>query len=229
MKNLLIIILIFATKTTGNNTHMQTEARPLIRYNNAFEQKYALDNGVYCGVEYTGDMIHDWGVFVLGQGGKSDCVKDLSTKYRPKVPDVDGRYYHTVKDVTWRTFRGLAKKYGYDSSPYSFYNMDDDVHRLIINHFMEKSAVTESDVINAFLSFVLWGSGSLKMYLEMFDDDYGDINEYIQEHGEYEALHSCILIRHQHLQHSRTWDVHGKGWSSGLAHYHRIFKHYCNN
>jgi hypothetical protein len=227
---LTILMLMIATKVQTIIIPTQNYCKP-IEYSKEFETKYMLNNGVYDNVQYTGDIVNDWGEFVLSQGGgKSACSFDLSNMYKPKTPDKNGVYYHTVKDITYRTFMQLSHIYNYPNGDRDFYEMTEETRHIIINHFMTKASVTESEVINAFLSYVLWGSGSLTLFNRVFESENNtDVNNYLQNNGEYSTLLTCIKARRENLKHTRTWDKHGKGWSSGLAHFHRIFKHYCNN
>lgn len=224
----IIIILLLMSIESNNNTY--TKEHTKIEYDNDFEKNHILYNGVFDNIKPSGDMVLEWGVFVFKQGGgRSMCMSDINSAYLPPSPHSDGNFYHTVNDITWRTFRGLAKIYGYCDTPSCFYDMTEEVRKIIITHFMTKAAITESDVINGFLGYVMWGSGSIGRFVRDFEEDYGDIHYYLAVNGEYKTLHTMITSRRDNLKRSKTWDIFGRGWSSALAHYHRIFKHYCQN
>jgi hypothetical protein len=207
---------------------MEVSVEPRDYTGDSWERHTTLWNGVYDDVHFSGCLLKDFANFLHMQGGgKSDCKVDPSAKNRPPFPDKDGRYYHTVNDITWTTFVSLSKELGYDGSVNSFYNMTDEIRLKIVYFYLTKVDLTKSELVNSFLSFVYWGSGDYMPLVKRFEEVNGCIHAYLFNEGEYETLHSLLTLRHKQMKGFRKWNEFGRGWASSLAHFHRVFKWYA--
>jgi len=201
---------------------------------NSFEFRYALYNGLFDAITPSGDIRQDFSKFLFGQGGgKSKDPKDYAARYMPPKPDKDGEYYHTVHDITWKLFSSpiLAAACNYDATPELFYEMPERIRNAIIDYHINLGSITDCVPVNLVLAYAVWGSGSYKHTLYTFEKTHGDINQCLKDKGEYftfsrllEARRESMRLRNQH-----QWHTYGVGWSSGIAHFHRVFKTYCKS
>lgn len=188
-------------------------------------------------IQPTGDMLADVGHFLFGQGGGKSCdLEDSITKNPncwPPVADADGVKYHTVNDITWVLFSDpkMSKQIGYTPTADDFYNMTKERHDSIVNWHLEAGKVTKSDICNLVLSLCIWGGGGYFGTLRAFEAQYGNVNTFIDLKGEYFVFYRLLSIRREQmkLRNPNDWKKFGTGWSSGLAHFHRIFKVYAKN
>ena len=212
----------------GTTTFKHVNPFDTVQYDNTIEDQYLLENGVYCGVEYTGDIKQDFASFVKSQGGgKSRCSHDFNLKYMPQNPDKDGKYYHTVDDISYRLFKGLGSKLGYNPTDDLFYEMPEDLHTKIVEYHIED--ITGSESIDIFFAYLKWGIGNYSNFKMRYENQYGSILKLIKLHGEYHVFLHLIKEREHQIRISKNYLVMGRGRLSGLAHFHRIFKNYVKN
>lgn len=225
-------------------------------FGNKWENQYKLFNGLAFNTQQpTGDVVADFGAFTLGQGGgKSNDTKDsicwardahnswlynadgghtINTAAFPPKADKDGKRYHTVDDVTWLLYNSpvMAKSVGYKPTAEGFYNLAPEVRTGIVKYHFDKGAITTSDAVSAVLAYCIWGSGTYIYMVKRFNEKYGDLNAFIKLKGEYFVFYELLLCRQETLfeRNKQSWSVMGRGWSSGLAHFHRVFKTYCHD
>ena len=219
-----------------------------------WEHDNKLFNGnQYQTMQPTGDVVADFGAFTLGQGGgKSRNLTDsicwardekgnwlldpfknhiIDQSAFPNKPDIDGEKYHTVDDITWKLFCSpvLAAAVGYTPTPELFYEMPKQIRDGIVKWHFDKGAITSSAPVNAVLAYCVWGSGSYKWAVARFNQRYGDIETFIKLKGDYFVFYNLLICRQETMQerNRQSWPINGAGWSSGLAHFRRVFKVYC--
>jgi hypothetical protein len=198
-----------------------------------WERQNMVHNGLFTGIYSSGDMIGDLSLFLFGQGGgKSRDPRDQITRYPnawPPVPDKDGYKYHTVHDVTWVLFTNpkIAAFAGYKPTPQLFYSMPDSIRRSIIIYHIQQASVTKSICVNLVFTYALWGGGGYKSTLDRFEQRHGDINAAIDS-CEYFVFYKCLQYRQEIMRerNAKVWPIYGRGWSNGLANFHRVFKSY---
>lgn len=229
----------------------------------AWEKRYALYNGQpFNTLNPSGDLENDFAAFTMGQsGGKSYSLSD-SAVTNPgaffSTPDVDGRYPHTVNDITKPFFCTWAPKVGIKPTAENFYNMTKDQHSLIVDAWVNSTKETTSPLCNLVLDYAEWGSGGggRRQLINEFHRLHGNISAFA-EISEYVAFLTLLQIRMNLMkqipdriyqdgklinQSTSTklkagsgqilrwgWPSCGAGWGSGLAHFHRVFKHYAKN
>jgi hypothetical protein len=143
-------------------------------------QKALVDLNCKCHAEYftkfTGNMVTDFASFTLLQSGdpkngyKSCDPKDKASANPPPTPYTDGKYYHTVKDVTWSTYHSIFPK-----RPASmFYNMTDEERGICVMKYINAGKLTTSPLVNILLSYIAWG-GSLSKVLHTYCDWYSGL------------------------------------------------------
>ena len=203
-------------------------------FDKLFELKYAIYNGLFDNIKPTGNARNDLASFLFGQGGgKSDDINDPASKWLPPTPDKDGHYYHTVNDITWHLYSNiqLSTILKYTPTADDFYNMTEERRNQIIDFHINKGNISSSCIVNYVATYSIWGSGTSHFMLKRFEEVYGNIDVVIKHRGEYFAfsrmLESYRYVLEQRNQHN--WHIYGKGWSSGIAHFHRIFKVYCKS
>lgn len=251
---ILIITLIMAkaaikreTEKLGNIMKSNTELA-----GNKWEALYGkhgyTTGQIYANVQPSGNMNRDFIKFVHGQGGgKSNDPNDPAAKFMPPKPDKDGKYYHTVNDITWAFFKDNAVLVGIEATPERFYNMNDDEYTLIVNKYIsDKRRVfkVNSDAVAMVLVYTEWGSGrgdgvyGNKRYdygaldlMDFYYQSYGfTINESIDIIGEYMTFFLLLTKRREQMKlETSGWNRYYLNWSSGLAHFHRVFKTYCES
>lgn len=233
------------------------------QYNgDAWEKTMALHNGLpICTLQPTGNIVHDFSAFTMGQGGgksydKSDSIASNPNNYF-KTPDKDGRFPHTVNDITKAFFVTWAPKVGIRPTAENFYNMTMEQHDLICDAWINSTKETDSDVCNMVLDLAEWGSGGYgrTQLIQMWRNETGKNIGKVLEFGEYNAFLKLLQLRERAMQaipdriyedgklilssnenkltpkSGQTkrggWPTYGMGWGSGLAHFHRVFKIYC--
>lgn len=153
-------------------------------------------------------------------GGKSKDPNDPASKFMPPLPDKDGNYYHTVRDITWKTFSDKCEKLGLTPDPKSFYNMTDNTKKSIVKDFFNLGKKTKSDFINAVLSYFFWG-GSAKTTINLFEKVYGSIDSNIKKEGELKTFQKLIITRIEHLK--KLNPRYELGWSRALLAFYHVF------
>lgn len=182
----------------------------------------------------TGNLEYDFALFTkLQGGGKSDNKSDAAfLNNTPPTPDKDGRYYHTVDDIIYSTF----KKANPDATnlPYDFYNMTTARRAKVVKSFLVKT--TTSDACNALLSYCNWGGGGFKRCAEIFKENYGiDLFAAIKK-NEADAFNKICLCRIAQLKASNNfivqgqaktnWEINGLGWTRGVLCLWNVFRQY---
>ena len=228
-----------------------------------WEYRYALYNGQpFNKLQPSGDIENDFAAFTMGQGGGKSYSLSDSAVTNPgaffSTPDKDGRYPHTVNDITKPFFVSWAPKVGIQPTAENFYNMTQEQHALIVDAWVNSTKETTSDLCNIVLDYAEWGSGSggRRQLINAFHAKHGNISAFANK-SEYLAFVTLLQIRmdlmkkipdrvYQNgklLYQSTTtklragkgqllrwgWPSCGAGWGSGLAHFHRVFKHYAKN
>ena len=218
--------------TTAPGTAIQVET---VKYEgDTWELSNSLNNGLFTHITPSGDMVSDLGKFLLGQGGgKSRDPKDQITQHPnawPPVADKDGYKYHTVHDITWVLFNNpnIYKWVGYEPTPALFYAMPDSIRLGIIRYHVNQASATKSVCVNFVFTYSLWGGGGYKSTLNRYVANHGDINHDIDS-CEYFVFYKCLQYRQQIMKerNGKVWNIYGRGWSNGLANFHRVFKIYC--
>ena len=181
----------------------------------------------------SGDMLADFGHYLFGQGGgKSNNLTDSITKQPgcwPPEPDEDGKKYHTVNDITWILYCKLAPIIGYKATSAEFYNMNKERHDSIVQWHIDKGRYCSSDVVNLVCAYAVWGTGSYKSMVNRFFVKFGNVETFLKLKGEYWVFYQMLVCKQEVMERDnpRDWPINGRGWSSGLAHFHRVFKVYC--
>ena len=244
---------------TPQTEQIQTKPEPekqVVYTGDKWENQYKLFNGLaFTTQRPTGDILADFGAFTFGQGGgKSRDLKDsicwardknynwllnsdgshvINWNAFPPKPDKDGQKYHTSDDVTWLLYSSpvLAKAVGYKPTPEGFYNMPADVRTGIVKYHLDKGNQTTSAAVNAVLAYCIWGTGTEIWAVRRFNQKYGDLQNFINLKGEYFVFYELLVCRQETMyeRNRSSWPVMGRGWSSGLAHFHRVFKTYCHD
>lgn len=223
---------IFAVNTTHPDT-----AQPVIIQSydgDKWELANSLNNGLFTNIHPSGDMVEDLAKFLLGQGGgKSRDPKDQITRLPnawPPVADVDGLKYHTVHDITWVLFtnKRISAWVGYEPTAELFYAMPDSIRKGIIRYHVSQASATKSVCVNFVFTYALWGGGGYLPTMKRFELNHGDIDAAIDS-SEYFVFYKCLVYRQQIMKerNAGVWNIYGRGWSNGLANFHRVFKRYC--
>ncbi|MBN2776809.1 MAG: hypothetical protein JXR36_04160 [Bacteroidales bacterium] len=240
-----------------NVSEEQLTAKPAIEHDyDWFETKYALYNGI--GISFikpSGVMIEDFADFLFGQSGgrHNRDTRDIASKNPCPVPFINENGeeiygIHTELDITWKLFTNpqIAKWVGYSPTPEVFYEMPDDVRLGIVDYHINFGRVTSSEVVNLVFAYSVWGGGGYRRTLDHFVEKYGNIEDNIANNGEYFVFSRMIECRRDMMerynQHEVTyknsngkwitdtnWNINKHGWSSGLAHFYRVFKMYCKS
>ena len=204
-----------------------------------WQRMYIIKNGHLSDIKPTGDMVQDFGHFLFGQGGgKSNDPRDSITLTKgcyPSTPDVDGKKYHTVNDITFI----LYKKYFPEDRDEEFYNMKEWKRLHIIDMHIAVGRITQSDVLNLAIAYTVWGSGTYVYTIRTFMRLNGmSVDSYIEKHGEDKTLVAYLEARRITMKERNDyvnkkginpWVVNGRGWSNGLANFYRVFKVYTKN
>lgn len=227
-----------------------------IFHGDSWEKANIIPNGHLSDIQYTGDILKDFQQFLFRQGGGlSDSLKDpicWTMRYGKYVyddngnhiinwnafapkPHKDGKRYHTSNDITWILYSSpsIYKAMGYTPTSEDFYNMTDERHTDIAMYHYNYSACTESVPVNIVLAYSFWGSGpgGLNSLKSAFVKCFGDINAVLAAKGEYFVFEALLEVRQAMMKkrNPSSWPANGRGWSNGLAQFHRVFKHYTKN
>ena len=173
----------------------------------------------------SGDMILDFFHLTDRQGaGKSYDPNDTASKYPPPLPDVDNRYPHTNRDVTWQTYEAVMKKNGIVPTPEKFYNLTDKEKYLCVKDFCTPKKSTGSHVIDILIAGFKWGGNAPKT-VKRFTEKYGNLFEFIQKHGEQKTFDLLCLERIYFL-----WELNPKykiGWTRSVLCFWKLFRTYA--
>lgn len=259
----LLFTLLMLTFVSCNNPTMENPELKKTFIGDTWESRHALYNGQpFNTLNPSGDMEDDFAAFTMGQGGGKSYSLSDSAVTNPcaffSTPDIDGRYPHTVNDITKPFFCTWAPKVGIQPTAANFYNMTQEQHSLIVDAWINSTKETTSDLCNLVLDYAEWGSGGggRRQLINEFHRVHGNISAFAQK-SEYIAFLTMLQIRMELMRKipdriykdgvlinwSVTyklspkagqllrwgWPSCGAGWGSGLAHFHRVFKHYAKN
>ena len=229
-----VVVAATVTGCTLNKKELKAAMAKEYDYD-TFEKQNAIYNGLFDAIKPTGDSFKDLAAFLFGQGGgKSNDPKDPAAKWMPYEPDEDGEFYHTVHDITWRLFSNtqISTVLGYEPTPANFYNMSEEIRTGIIQYHIDLGkGCSKSDIVNYVAAYATWGSGTYRFALKRFEQMYGNIDVNINCRGEYFVFSRMLESYKEVLQqrNGSNWNIYGRGWSSGIAHFHRVFKVYCKS
>ena len=172
----------------------------------------------------SGDIAADLSRFTdLQGGGRSADPNDNAARFPPPQPHKDGVKYHTVRDITWATFKSFFPALG----PDDFYDMTDANRTIIIKRIMTASNETRSPAINALLSYIAWGSGSyskeLLIYLTWYKSNYRDDIAVLGEKVVFDRLTDIRKYRYSMMDQVGEYP----GWIPGLINFWRVFRQHC--
>lgn len=199
-----------------------------------WELQNSLHNGLFDGIKPTGNIRDDFGKFLFGQGGgMSKDPKDQITAFHnawPPQPYKDGYKYHTVHDITWYLFSNsrIAAWVGYVPTSELFYGMPDTIRNGIIDYHINLGSVSKSIPVNLVCAYSLWGGGGYQETVNRFTYKYGSLDKNIDFYGDYFVFWQLLEFRQQIMKerNAKVWPIYGRGWSNGLASFHRVFKSY---
>jgi hypothetical protein len=185
-----------------------------------------------CGVEHSapqlyniiksGNLVADFSKFTdLQSGKKSDDPHDPAAHDLPPKPDTDGHYYHTIRDITWETFKSFFP----NTTPEKFYNMTDADRAVCIKWFIDAGKVTKNDVANIFLAYSVWGTGNCLREKSTYKSWYGiDLSS--------ETIDTKILldrltdIRLYIIKQISNYNLYGLGWTRGVMALYKLLCQY---
>ena len=178
---------------------------------------------------FTGNLIFDFSQFTSDQSGrKSDNPTDPAAEYYwPAVPDVDGRRYHTILDVTNKTYHTFFP----NDSPQQFYNMTNEKRMYCVMNYVNSGKFTTSGILNILLSYIVWG-GSLSKVLLFYHTWYPNTtlqNDVLNdEKGTFIKL---IDVRRYVYTNCLGEDSTNNwlGWDRGIINFWKLFKQYFKN
>jgi lysozyme family protein len=166
------------------------------------------------------------------EGGLSRDANDPAAV--DSVPDGSG--YHTNKGVTWATFKGLAKKIGYNPTAALFYKMPDNIWLAIykIGYWDPMNGdKINSQGIAELLADWAWGSGpgTAARYVQRYlvskgykiavDGAFGPastkaLNDEIKKAGAKKVFDDLHTSRLNFLKSLPGWQHYGTGWGNRL-------------
>jgi len=84
--------------------------------------------------------------------------------------------------------------------------------------------------VNLIAAYCIWGGGGYHETVNRFVATYGSLQQNIDARGDYFVFWQLLVFRQQVMKdrNAKVWPIYGRGWSSGLAHFHRVFKFYTN-
>ena len=187
--------------------------------------KYVPGQKMY-NMKKSGNLFDDFFRFTdLQSGGKSDNKSDYYFKNTKEpaasTPDADGRYYHTVRDVTWQLFKTHVIN---DAN--RFYNMSDADRSICVNVMMKPAKRTKSELVNTMLAYCVWGTGNCIKEMELYQEWYNtDINSDIDSLGEKAIVDRITDIRLFLLS---TWKTtkENPGQPAGVLNLWNLLKQY---
>lgn len=149
-------------------------------------------------INITGNFFDDLVTYIwYKEGGLSKLESDSASKHPTNVSftnpynGVVSDKWHTNKGITFETFENLAAKLGYNKDAKTFYEMPKDVWlKIYQNGFANPMKVTDSTLVNSYLSLWAWGSGvgGAKKLLAGFNKDIGDVKVMLKSEGEKETV-----------------------------------------
>jgi hypothetical protein len=186
----------------------------------------------------TGNLEKDIVSFIkLKEGGLTDNPNDSASKNVVGVPyTFKGKTtdkWHTNKGITWAVFKSYAPKLGYAADPNLFYQMPDDVWLKIYKEIYYKpfANLTTSPLINYYVSLWAWGSGvgGANALIKKLGTS---INDYLQKHGEKQALLMLIKARiafyERLIQQKPQNKVFLQGWVNSAISFFKNFDSYSS-
>lgn len=170
----------------------------------------------------SGDLVKDFSIFTDNQSGhKSDDPSDPAAKDSPIIPDIDGRYYHTIRDITYNTF----KSYCNGLSVKDFYDMTDENRSKCIKPFIDAGKITKDEVVNMFLSYCVWGTGNCNSERSYYREWYK--TDLSKETAQTSILLDRIVdIRLYHLSKISNYNLYGIGWKRGVMAFWKLLNQY---
>lgn len=173
---------------------------------------------------YTGNIIVDFSQFTDDQSGKkSDDPNDPAAKDSPIVPATDGRYYHTIRDITWATYHAI-----FPNRPAQyFYTMTDEERQSCISPFINAGKQTTSDLINIMLSYIIWG-GSLSLILSTYHTWYSETTLQADTMNDEHATFVKLIDVRRYVYSNCLSDSskYGEGWDLGVLCFWKLFRNY---
>ncbi len=169
------------------------------------------------------DLLIDFFHFTDNQGGgKSKDPNDPAAAAMPPEPDVDGNYYHTVRDITWSSYKNILLKNGITPTAKRFYSMSDGDKKIIVADYINKTKKTTSLLINCALAFYNW-QGSANPFLNKFLVNNGiqNLQEGIAKYGE-NVLFDMLMS--ERITYMRALNPrYALGWSRGCLCFWKLF------
>lgn len=175
--------------------------------------------------KYTGDIIADFSQFTDDQSGKkSDDKTDSASKDSPDTPATDGRYYHTIRDVTFSTYKSI-----FPNRPAQyFYTMTDEERMTCIMHYVNAGKMTTSPLVNILISYIIWG-GSLSVILHTYHWWYKDTtlqaDALLSEHDTFIKLLDIRRWVYNNCL-GEASKINGMGWDRSIINFWKLFKQY---
>ena len=174
----------------------------------------------------SGDIFADFCKFTdLQSGGKSDNKTDYyylnTVNPAPPIPFVNGRYYHTVRDITWQLFKHLVAD---DAN--RFYNMTDADREIVVKFMTAQANITKSEVVNSMFSYAVWGTGNCQSEKTYYAAWYKtNLNDDIDALGEQAILDRITDIRLYVLS-TFTTTANNPGQPAGVLNLWSLLKQY---
>ena len=183
------------------------------------ENKYVRKQPMYF-MKATGNLINDFAKFTdLQSGGKSDDPNDSASAVLPHKPDKDGKTYHTIRDVTYATYKTLMPQGSVDD----FYAMTDETRNVFINYFLRQNRHTGRPRIDVLLAYFAWGSGTsyneLKTYQAWYETKLIDEKE-----NDAVLFNRLIDIRLYRLRKMKDAVHYSSGWQAAILNFWNVFK-----
>ena len=178
-------------------------------------------------MQKSGKIWDDFAKFTdLQSGGKSDNKTDYyylnTVNPAPPVPDSDGRYYHTVRDVTWQLYKTLFP----DNTPAQFYAMSNSDREAVVEYMIKPALITKSDTVNGMFAYAVWGTGNCHAEQVYYQAWYTtDINADIDTLGEKAILDRITDIRLYVLS-TFTTTANNPGQPAGILNLWALLKQY---
>lgn len=173
----------------------------------------------------SGDLLKDFFDFTEVQGGGRSCnptdpyLKMLG--HWPPKPYKDGKLYHTVRDITWDTFKMYCPTFLVEQ----FYDMSDDTRMFIVKNMIRGAIITNNDVINYLLGYCIWGTGNCKSELNLYKTWYKtNLQKDIDSMGA-----RTVFMRLLDIRKFRTTSTENPGWVGGIICFYKLFKNYLKS
>jgi hypothetical protein len=193
-------------------------------------KKYQPEKLASWNVPYTGNVVNDFNALTIAQGGgKSDRQDDYASKWPPPVSDNDGKYYHTVHDITYLYWKTSAYAAGItNNSPEAFYKMSFADHKKMVAYHFKLHSPTTSKKVNAFISYTYWAGNSTKMRKAFYKKTGYYFQGYIDKFGSAKTFDIAVIVyvttyEKDMTAYSATFK---KGWIRGILAVWHLFKNY---